>query len=195
MNQQIELRKTVVMLEDVWHDGGSPLRTPLRKGVIAAVIRNPHAGRYIEDLTDWMTTLATLGEDLAGKLLARLSLPKEDIQSFGKGAIVGVDGEMEHAAVWHAPGGAGLKGLLGVKGFVTAGQIMGPVGARLHIPLVSVHSPWVRSHFDAVDISIADAPRPGELVFALAMSSGPRVHARIGGVTFEQAVRNEGPKF
>ena len=72
---------------------------------------------------------------------------------------------------------------------------MGSIGAHLHIPLVYVNSPWVRSHFDAMDVTIADAPRPREIVFALAMSTGGRIHARLGGLTAEQAERGEGPAF
>lgn len=195
MKPAVAMRKTVLTLEDVWHDGGPPLASPLRKGAIAAVIHNPFAGRYIEDITEWMASLNDLGDALAKQLLDALGLPAKDIQSFGKGAMVGVNGEMEHAAAWHSPGGQGLKRLLDVRGFVTAGQAMGTIGDRLHIPLVSVHSPWVRSHFDAVDVSISDAPRPDEIVFALAMSNGGRVHARIGGLTFEEGARGEGPKF
>jgi hypothetical protein len=115
------------------------------------------------------------------------------IHAFGKGALVGVEGEHEHAAIWHTPGGAGLKSVLKARGFVTAGQTMGAVGASLHIPLVYKNSPWVRSHFEAIDICIADAPRPREIVFALAMSTGPRIHARLGGLTAEQAEAGQGP--
>lgn len=191
----IECRKTAILVEDVWHDGGRPAERPLRKAAIAAVVANPFAGRYVEDLAEWMKALEGLGTSLAGQLLDAIGVPAGEIQSFGKGTIVGVNGEIEHGAAWHAPGGAGLKRLLGVRGFVSAGQIIGNVGERLHIPLVSVHSPWVRSHFDGVDISIADAPKPNEVLFALAMANGGRVHARLGGLTFAEGERGEGPKF
>ncbi|MCO5160183.1 MAG: amino acid synthesis family protein [Mesorhizobium sp.] len=191
----IECRKTALFVEDVWHDGGRPSERPLRKAAVAAVVANPFAGRYVEDLTEWMKALEGLGESLARKLLDAIGVPAGEIQSFGKGTIVGVNGEIEHGAAWHAPGGAGLKKLLGVRGFVSAGQIMGNVGERLHIPMVSVHSPWVRSHFDGIDISIADAPKPDEVVFALAMANGGRIHARLGGLTFAEGARGDGPKF
>lgn len=191
----IECRKTALFVEDVWHDGGRPSERPLRKAAVAAVVANPFAGRYVEDLTEWMKALEGLGESLARKLLDAIGVPAGEIQSFGKGTIVGVNGEIEHGAAWHAPGGAGLKKLLGVRGFVSAGQITGNVGERLHIPMVSVHSPWVRSHFDGIDISIADAPKPDEVVFALAMANGGRIHARLGGLTFAEGARGDGPKF
>jgi hypothetical protein len=181
-------------VETVWHDGGAPAATPLRKGVSAAVLANPHAGRHVQDLLPWMESLRPLGIELTQRLLSALQADKAEIQAFGKGAIVGVDGELEHAAVWHAPGGAGLKSVLGAKGFVTAGQLMGTVATSLHIPLVYINSPWVRSHFDAVDLVISDAPRPKEIVFAVAMSTGGRIHARLGGLTAAQAEAGEGPR-
>jgi Amino acid synthesis len=195
MNFEPQLRKIVVQIETVHHDGGPPRDPPLLRGVCAAVIANPYAGRHEPDLLPWMDALRPLATTLAERLVAALSVAPEAIQAFGKGALVGVDGEHEHAAAWHAPGGYGLKSLLKARGFVTAGQAMGSVGASLHIPLVYVNSPWVRSHFDAVDLAIADAPRPREIVFALAASTGGRVHARLGGFTAAQAEAGEAPKF
>ncbi|AIT81838.1 hypothetical protein JI59_19800 (plasmid) [Novosphingobium pentaromativorans US6-1] len=191
----LQCRKTVVMIEDVRHDGGPVLAAPLRKGAAAAVVNNPYAGRYVEDLIEWMESLRPLGLELAERLLDALGFQAADVQAFGKGAIVGVNGEIEHAAVWHAPGGHGMRQLLDARGFVTSGQIIGTIGAHLHIPLASVHSPWVRSHFDGVDITISDAPKPDELVFAVAMSNGGRPHARIGGLSFAEAADGQGPKF
>jgi hypothetical protein len=190
-----EVRKFVAHVESVHHDGGQRSNPPLRKGVCAAVIANPYAGRYETDLMAWMESLRPLAVDLTEQLLEALRVGPESIQAFGKGALVGVDGEHEHAAAWHAPGGHGLKSVLKARGFVTAGQAMGAVGAPLHIPLVYVNSPWVRSHFDAIDLTIADAPRPREIVFALAVSTGGRVHSRLGGLTAQQAEAGEGPKF
>ena len=189
------IRKQVVLVEEISHDGGPPRDPPLRKGAVAAIIANPFAGRYEADLLPWMESLRPLAVQMTHRLIAALGGEQADIQSFGKGAIVGVEGELEQAAVWHAPGGHGMKSVLSAKGFVTAGQIMGSIGAPLHIPLVHIHSPWVRSHFDAVDIAIADAPRPREIVFALAMSCGPRIHSRLGGLTTEEVAQGKGPSF
>jgi Amino acid synthesis len=190
-----EVRKFVVHIESVHHDGGPQADTPIRKGVCGAVIANPYAGRYEPDLMPWMEALRPLAVDLSKRLLEALHTDTGSIEAFGKGALVGVDGEHEHAAAWHAPGGHGLKSVLKASGFVTAGQAMGAVGAQLHIPLVYVNSPWVRGHFDAIDLTIADAPRPREIVFALAMSTGGRVHARLGGLSKQQVKDGEGPKF
>ena len=195
MTLTVSCRTIAIFLETVLHDGGAPPDKPLLKGAIAAIVSNPFAGRFQEDLSEWMRALEPLGDNLARQLLDAMNVQSAEIQSFGKGTIVGAAGEIEVGAAWHAPGGAGIKRLLGVGGFVTAGQIIGNVGDRLHIPLVSVHSPWVRSHFDDIAISIADGPRADEVLFALAMANGGRIHARLGGVTFEEGARGQGPKF
>lgn len=195
MASDATLRKSAIFIETIYHDGGPVLSTPLRRAAIATVIDNPHAGRFEADLLPWMEGLRPLAIDMTHQLLGALGVDREAIQTFGKGAIVGVEGELEHAAAWHAPGGHGLKSVLGVKGFVTAGQIMGSIGAHIHIPLVNVHSPWVRSHFDAIDVMISDAPRPREIMLILAMGTGGRVHSRLGGLTAEQAAAGEGPSF
>jgi hypothetical protein len=190
-----QIRKFVAYAEAVHHDGGERVDKPLLKGVCGAVITNPYAGCFVPDLLPWMEALRPLAVELSERLLDTLRVAVDAVQTFGKGALVGVDGEHEHAAVWHAPGGHGLKSILHARGFVTAGQAMGTVGTPLHIPLVYVNSPWVRSHFDAINLTIADAPRPREIVFALAMSTGGRVHARLGGLTKQQAQAGEGPEF
>ncbi len=195
MSGLVSVRKTILTCEDVCHDGGPAIERPLRKAAIAAVVRNPYAGRHVKDLSQWMQALDGLAEQLTDRLLDVVGYPRDAIESFGKGAIVGTDGEGEHGACWHAPGGGALKRALGVKGFVSASEFVGGTGSILHIPLVSVHSPWVRSHFDGIGISAIDAPRPQEILFALAVSTGARVHARIGGLTFEEGARGEGPRF
>ena len=189
------IRKQVTTVETIFHDGGSPAAQPLRLAVAAAVIANPYAGLYHDDLLAFQNDLRPLALALSHGLLDALSVEAGDVQVFGKGAMVGVDGEIEHAAAWHQPGGASLKEVLGVRGFVSAGQMMGTLGARLQIPLVYVNSPWVRSHFNSIELSIADAPKPREIVFALAMGTGGRIHARLGGLTAARAEAGEGPAF
>ena len=196
MNLTPQVRKYVCTIETVHHDGGlANTAAPLRKAVCAAVIANPYAGRHEADLMPWMEALRPLGIELTERLLAALNVEANAIQAFGKGALVGVDGEHEHTAIWHAPGGQGLKSVLKARGFVSAGEGMGTVGASLHIPMVYINSPWVRSHFDAIDVAIADAPRPREIVFALAVSTGARIHQRLGGLSAAQAEAGQGPAF
>ncbi|TFZ04504.1 amino acid synthesis family protein [Ramlibacter rhizophilus] len=189
------IRKSFFCQEIIHHDGGKPAAQPLRLGVAAVVMENPFAGRFESDLMPFMNSLKPLAMDLAQQLLANLGTDKSDIQVFGKGSMVGTDGELEHAAAWHAPGGAGIKEVLGAKGFVSAGKMVAALGSQLQIPLVYVNSPWVRSHYNTTALCIHDAPRPRELVFALAMGTGARIHARLQGVTREQVEAGQGPSF
>lgn len=189
------IRKSVVYQETIHHDGGRPAAKPLRIAVAAVVMDNPFAGRFEADLMPFMESLKPLAVDLSRQLLATLGADKSEIQVFGKGSMVGTDGELEHAAMWHAPGGAGIKEVLGAKGFVSAGKMVATLGSRLQLPLIYVNSPWVRSHYNTTELCIHDAPKPRELVFALAMGTGTRVHARLQGVTREQADAGQGPAF
>ena len=192
---QVELRKIVVCVESITHDFGPPLARPLLKGWVACVIRNPFAGRHEPHLTEFMDSLKPVAIDLSNQLLAALAVAPKAIEVFGKGSMVGTAGEIEHAAMWHAPGGAGIKQVLGARGFVSAGKIMGALGARLQIPLVYINSPWVRSHYNTIELSVYDAPKPDELVFALAVGTGGRIHARLGGVSAADAEAGKAPKF
>jgi len=189
------IRKTVITVETIRHDGGPPPDVPLKLAVGAVVLENPFAGRYEADLMPFMASLKPIASDLARRLLEALQLPASDIEVFGKGSIVGTDGELEHAAMWHAPGGGGMKEVLGAKGWVSGGKLVGALGARLQIPLVNVQSQWVRSHYNTIEIAIQDAPRPRELVFALAMGTGGRIHARLGGLTPEMAASGQIPNL
>jgi amino acid synthesis protein len=190
-----DIRKTVITTETIHHDGGAPPAQPLRLAVAAAVMANPFAGRPGADLMEFQDALKPLAVELSQQLLDALRVEPTAIEVFGKGSIVGTDGELEHAAAWHAPGGAGIKQVLNARGFVSAGKMMGVLGARLQIPLVYINSPWVRSHFNSIELSIYDAPKPRELVFALAVGTGGRIHARLGGVTPAQAEAGEAPRF
>jgi hypothetical protein len=189
------IRKAFYCQETIHHDGGQPAAQPLRIGVAALVLENPFAGRYEADLLPFMNSLKPLAVELSQQLLANLGADKSEIQVFGKGSMVGTDGELEHAAAWHAPGGAGIKEVLGAKGFVSAGKMVAALGAQLQIPLVYVNSPWVRSHYNTTALCIHDAPRPRELVLALAMGTGGRIHARLQGVTRDQVEAGQGPSF
>jgi hypothetical protein len=189
------IRKSVLHIETIHHDGGPPAATPLRVAVAGVVMENPFAGRYEADLMPFMNSLKAVSVELSQRMLEALGVDRTAIEGFGKGSMVGTDGELEHAAMWHAPGGAGIKEVLGAKGFVSAGKMVATLGSRLQIPLVYVNSPWVRSHYNMTELCIHDAPKPRELVFALAMATGGRVHARLQGLTSAQVEAGEGPKF
>jgi hypothetical protein len=190
-----KIRKSVLLQETIHHDGGMPAQRPLRIAVAAVVMDNPFAGRHEADLMPFMNSLKPLAIELSNRLVETLGGDKQAIEVFGKGSMVGTDGELEHAAMWHAPGGAGMKEVLGAKGFVSAGKMVATLGSRLQMPLIYVNSPWVRSHYNTTELCIHDAPKPRELVFALAMGTGGRIHARLQGLTREQAEAGQGPAF
>ncbi|MEN8503545.1 MULTISPECIES: amino acid synthesis family protein [Paraburkholderia] len=178
----VNVRKVKLDVEEVWHEGGQPLGEPLLIAVATAVVANPYAGRYEPDLLPFMSELRALGADLSSRLLAQLGgLSK--VQAYGKGAIVGEDGELEHGAVWHEAGGWAMRETLaGPKAIVPSAKTIGAVGTRLMVPLGHIHASYVRSHFGTCEVTVWDGPRRNEIAFALAMSTGGRVHARLGGL-------------
>ncbi|RVT42327.1 amino acid synthesis family protein [Sphingobium algorifonticola] len=178
----VDIRKIGVTLDEIHHDGGPPRTPPLRVVTAYAVVRNPFAGRYVEDIQYWMADLKPLGLDLADRMIAALGDP-EQVEAYGKGAIVGSDGELEHGALWHEPGGWSMRERLGdTKAIVFSAKTIGPIGTRLMIPLGHINAAYVRSHFSAAEIGAYDAPRADEILFGLAMATGGRVNARAGGL-------------
>ena len=198
----IDIRRVFTQVEDTHHEGGPRAAIPLRRGAIAAVLSNPYAGRYEPDILPMMAALNPVGLDMARRLLAAMDVAAERIQGYGKGAIVGAAGELEHGALWHVPGGYAMRELLGwtgdaaayAKGISSGGQSgnalaivpstkkVGGPGATLDVPLTHINASYVRSHFDAMEVRVPGAPRADEIVLILAMSTGARVHARVGGL-------------
>lgn len=186
------IRKMQLILEDVHHDGGQPPPTPRRLGAILACVGNPFAGRYEPDLQPAMEDLKPLGSEMSERLIAALG-GKDGIDGYGKGAIVGENGELEHAALWHVPGGYAMRGLLGQSNAIVPSCMKrGGVGSRLDVPLGHINAAYVRSHFDGIEVGLPDGPRADEIVFALAMSRGGRVHARMGGLEVSQVKGEDG---
>lgn len=180
---EFDVRKILTTLEESWHDGGPRLQTPLRIGLVAAVVGNPDAGLHVDDILPRMPALKELGLDLANRLLAALGGQPGTIEAYGKGAIIGTAGDIEYGAMWHEAGGWSMREVLGgTKAIVPSSKMIGTVGAQLQIPLGHVRAAFVRSHMMATGLSIHDAPRPNEIVYALVMATGPRVHARAGGL-------------
>jgi len=210
----IDIRRVFTQVEDIHHEGGPRAAQPLRRGAIAAVLTNPYAGRYESDILPMMEALNPVGLDMARRLLAALAVPAEAIQGYGKGAIIGAAGELEHGALWHVPGGYAMRELLGwkgdaaayAKGISSGGQLgnalaivpstkkVGPPGATLDVPLTHINASYVRSHFDAIEVRVPGAPRPDELVLILAMSCGARVHARVGGLAADNIAKWDGQR-
>ena len=178
---QINIRKTQLSVEEIWHEGGSPVTNPIKVATALAVIENPFAGRYEPDLMEFQSSLRELGRTLSARLVGAVGA--DAVQAYGKGAIVGEDGELEHGAVWHEAGGWALREALGEpKAIVPAAKTIGTLGTRLMIPLGHIHAAYVRSHFSTAEMTVWDGPRRGEIAFGLAVSTGGRVHARIGGL-------------
>lgn len=191
---EISVRKSQLILDKIWHDGGPAAKEPRRRGAILTVIRNPFAGRYVEEIQSFMKPLESLGVGMARELAEALGGPKA-IQSYGKAAIVGLDGELEHGALWHAPGGYSMREVLGgTKAIVPSTKKVGPAGARIDVPLHHINAAYVRSHFDAIEVGIHDAPKPDEIIYILAMATGPRVHDRAGGLKATEIKGEDGQK-
>jgi hypothetical protein len=150
---------------------------------VAAVIKNPFAGRYEPEIAGMMEELKPLGLDCSQRLVAALGGDPALVEAYGKGSLVGAAGEIEHGALWHVPGGYAMRELLGqALAIVPSSAKLGALGAPIDIPIHHKDACYVRSHFDAITVSVADAPRADELMFVLAMTTGGRPHARVGGL-------------
>ena len=179
----VVVRKFLVQVEEIFHEGGPPAARPLKRGAVVAVIANPFAGRYVEEITGFMEDLKPLGLDMARRLIDAIGDGVSAVEGYGKGAIVGAAGELEHGALWHNPGGYAMRELLGnAKAIVPSTKKVGGPGTRIDVPITHINASYVRSHFDAIEVGVTDAPRSDEMAVILAMTTGARVHARVGGL-------------
>ena len=189
------IRKTIISLEDIFHEFGPTAAKPHRRGAIASVINNPYAGRYVEEITPFIGDLKPLGLKMAQDLIAAMGENADAIEGYGKGAIIGAGGELEHGALWHAPGGYSMREVVkNSKAIVPSTKKVGGVGTRLDVPVTHANASYVRSHFDAIEVGINDAPRADEMVVILVMTTGPRVHARSGGLAASDIKGEDGLK-
>ena len=234
----ITIRRIFTHVEEINHEFGPVATVPLVRGALGVVLTNPFAGRFEPNILPMMDALQGVGVEMAHRLLAAMALPVERIASYGKGAVVGAAGELEHGALWHVPGGYAMRELLGWKGSRTAytggqgveknsqsaesvrsgqpGQPAQPAeptqptqpgnalaivpstkkvgapGTALDVPLTHINASYVRSHFDAIEVRVPGAPASDEIVYILAMSSGARVHARVGGLEAKDIARWDG---
>jgi hypothetical protein len=189
---EVRLRKRLIVVEEIFHEGGPVARVPLWRAAAVAVIHNPFAGVYVEEIAEFMHDLKPLGLDLANSLVSALGDIKS-VEGYGKGAIVGSSGELEHGALWHVPGGYAMREVLGgAKAIVASTKKVGGPGTRLDVPITHINASYVRSHFDAMEVGLADAPRADEILLALVMTTGPRVHARVGGLKASEIKGEDG---
>lgn len=181
------MRKWVGHVEEIEHDGGPRQHEPLRRAVAAVVIANPLAGRYVEDLATLVEPSGRLGEELGRRALALLD--GRPVEGYGKAGMCGVHGEQEHvAACLTTTFGDGFRrGVGGGRAWLASTKKVGGPGESLDIPLAYRHHLHVRSHYDTATLRVVDAPRPDELLLAVAVTSRGRVHARVGGLTRTEA--------
>ena len=190
---EVRVRKFVIAVEEIFHEGGPAAPVPPRRAAALAIITNPFSGSYVADIAGFMDDLKPLGLEMAEALVAALGGNSHVVEGYGKGAIVGAAGELEHGALWHVPGGYAMREILGgAKAIVASSKKIGGPGARLDIPVTHINASYVRSHFDSMEVGMADGPRADEILLALVMTTGPRVHARVGGLKASEIKGEDG---
>jgi Amino acid synthesis len=188
------IRKIATFVEETRSEMGRTIDPPTRRAAAVAVIENPYAGKYVEDLSELMMIGEELGELLTLRAVAALGIPAASVESYGKAAAVGENGEIEHAAaILHPKLGAPVRKVLG-KGaaLIPSSKKRGGLGVALDIPLGHKDAAFVRSHFDGMEVRINDAPRANEIVVAVAVTDSGRPLARVGGLTKDQIKGEDG---
>ncbi len=187
----MKIRKLVTIVEEILEDGGKPAAQPVKKAAAVAVIENPFAGRFVEDLAELVKTGEELGDLLGRRAVAALAAP---VHSYGKAAVVGENGEHEHAAAILHPtlGTPFRKAVGGGKAIIPSSKKVGGPGTTIDVPLHYKDAAFVRSHFDAMEVRLADAPRADEILVALVVTDGGRPHPRVGGLTVAEAKKEDG---
>lgn len=186
------LRKTIFSVEEIFHEGGPKPDQSLRRAAALAVIENPFAGRFEPDIQGFMDDLKPLGLSMAQRLIDMLG-GADQIEGYGKGALIGEAGELEHGALWHVPGGYAMREMLqDSNAIVPSTKKVAGVGGRLDVPITHINASYVRSHFDSMEVGANDTPRANEMVLALVMSTGARIHNRVGGLAAADIVGKDG---
>lgn len=189
----MEIRKLVTVCEETRRDGEKEV-DPVKKAAAVVVIKNPFAGEYKEDLTPLMEIGEELGTMLGKKAVEALGVKPEEVHSYGKGAIVGADGETEHAAaILHPRLGKPFRVEVdGGKAIIPSAKKLGGIGTSIDVPVHYKDAAYVRSHYDAIEVRVPDAPRADEILIALAVTYGGRPNPRIGGLTKKEAKCEDG---
>jgi hypothetical protein len=190
----MEIRKIVTMVEETRIEMGRSVDPPARRAAVAAVIKNPFAGLYQQDLAELIDVGEQLGATLGKMAVDSLGIPPGKAESYGKAAIVGSDGELEHAAaILHPKLGQPFRDALGGgKAIIPSAKKMGVPGTEIDVPLHYKDAAFVRSHFDAMPVRVQDAPRPDEIVVVLAVTDSGRPLPRVGGLRKEEAKKEDG---
>ena len=194
MIMRASIRKIATFVEETRSEMGRSVDPPTRRAAAVAVIENPYAGRYVEDLSELMSIGEELGELLTLRAVAALGIPANTVESYGKAAAVGENGELEHAAaILHPKLGAPVRKVLG-KGtaLIPSSKKRGGLGVILDIPLGHKDAAFVRSHFDGMEVRINDAPRANEIMVAVAVTDSGRPLPRVGGLTKSEIKGEDG---
>ena len=188
------IRKIATFLEETRSEMGHAVDPPTRRAAAVAVIQNPYAGKFVEDLSELMTIGEELGELLTQRAVAALGIPGTSVESYGKAAAVGENGELEHAAaILHPKLGAPVRKVLG-KGaaLIPSSKKRGGLGVVLDVPLGHKDAAFVRSHFDGMEVRLNDAPRANEIMVAVAVTDSGRPLPRVGGLTVSEVKGEDG---
>ena len=188
------IRKIVVQVDETWQEMGRTVSPPTRRALAMAVIANPYAGRYSENLDELIAIGEELGALLGQKCVQALGIAPGQAHSYGKAAIVGEGGELEHAAaILHPKLGAPLRQAV-EKGaaLVPSAKKCGGMGAAIDVPLGHKDAAFVRSHFDAMEARVSDAPRAAEIVVAVVVTDSGRPLPRIGGLQVQEIQGQDG---
>jgi hypothetical protein len=190
----MEVRKYITVLEEIHSDGGRKMDPPGKRAAAIAVIQNPFAGKFVDDLTPLMDIGEALGGVLGKMAVDALGIAPEEAESYGKAAIVGENGEREHAAaILHPKLGKPFRDSVS-RGLalIPSAKKVGGMGTEIDVPINFKDAAFVRSHFDAMAVRVDDAPRADEIVVALVVTDCGRPHPRIGGLKKEEAKMEDG---
>ena len=188
------IRKIVTIIEETHREAGRPIQPATRRAAAVAVIENPFAGHYAEDIEELMVIGEEMGAKLGEACVAALGISPTDVQSYGKAALVGENGELEHAAaILHPRLGKPLRAAV-EKGaaLVPSNKKRGGMGQPLDVPLGHKDAAYVRSHFDGMEVRVNDAPRANEILVVVAIADSGRPLPRVGGLTHDEAEGKDG---
>jgi hypothetical protein len=190
----MEVRKYVTIVEEILEEGGKSMDPPGKRAAAVAVIKNPFAGKYVEDLTPLIDIGDRLGGILGKMAVTALGIAPEKAESYGKAAIVGEAGEREHAAaILHPKLGTPLRNAVGGgKAIIPSAKKIGGMGTEIDVPIHYKDAAFVRSHFDAMTVRVDDAPKANEIVVVVVVTDCGRPHPRIGGLKKEEAKKEDG---
>lgn len=190
----MEIRKIVTITEETFREAGKGLVKPVKKAAAVAIVTNPYAGQYVEDLSPLIDASVELGALLTHKALEALGVSKEEVESYGKAAIVGENGELEHAAaLLHPKLGTPIReGVGGGKALLPSAKKMGGPGTAIDVPLGHRNAAYVRTHFDAMEVRVSDGPRANEIALIIVLTNAGRPLPRIGGLTVDKIIGEDG---